>query len=110
MYVKNLIHITGIGKKGSLKLLRTNYVKWSENLRECNNHRNFIPAFSLRPSGSAGLVERCACQAGAKYYLCKKLPAVQMGLPCAIRMYTNVASKLDGLPVLFEAIGTAFHE
>lgn len=33
-----------------------------------------------------------------------------MDLPCAIKMYVNLAWKLDGLPVLFEATGTAFHE
>lgn len=61
------MHITGIEKKGILKLLRTNYVKWLGNLRECNNHGDFLPAFSLRPSGLARLVECCACQVGTKY-------------------------------------------
>lgn len=61
------MHITGIGKKGILKLLRTNYVKRLRNLRECNNHGDFLPTFSLRPSGSARLVKRCACLVGTKY-------------------------------------------
>lgn len=66
IYVKNLMHITGIGKKGILKL-RTNYMKRLGNLRERNNHADFFPAFSRRPSGSARLVECCACQVDTQY-------------------------------------------
>lgn len=88
---------------------RANCVKWLGNLGECNNHKDFPPAFSLGPSGLSRL-ECCTCKVGTNYYLCKELSAVSMNLACAVRMYRNLAGNQDVLPAPTEVTGTASPE